>query len=128
KLIVEGGATNRILLTGYLPDIELAQLYKITTALILPSFYEGFGLPAIEAMAAGAPVIATSNSAIPEIAPDGALYIAPEDSTSLKRAMLQLLNNADLRKTLSERGKVYADRLNWESTAQKLLELLIEKK
>jgi glycosyltransferase involved in cell wall biosynthesis len=126
RLITEKSLTNRVLLTGYLSDIELVQLFKRAIALILPSFYEGFGLPALEAMAAGAPVIATQNSAIPEIAPDGAIYFDPEDTGSLKNAMACLLNDKELRKRLSTLGKNYAERHSWDATAERFLELLLE--
>jgi glycosyltransferase involved in cell wall biosynthesis len=124
RLITETGVASRVLLTGYVPDDDLVTLYKKTVGLILPSYYEGFGLPAVEAMAAGTPVIATKYSAIPEIAPDGALYIDPADSGSIKTAMLRLLHDVDLRKKLSDLGKTYVSKLSWESSAHKLLQAL----
>lgn len=123
-LITELGLSQRILLTGYVPDDELVTFYKKTLGLILPSYYEGFGLPAVEAMAAGTPVIATKYSAIPEIAPDGALFIDPVDANSIKTAMLRLLHDAELREKLSVLGRTYVSKLSWESSAQKLLQAL----
>jgi glycosyltransferase involved in cell wall biosynthesis len=124
KLITEKNLNGRILLTGYLSDGDLVSLYSKSLALVLPSYYEGFGLPAVEAMAAGAPVIATKYSAIPEIAPDGALYIDPANVDSIRTAMLRLLQDIPLREKLSVLGKTYVSRLNWEASAQKLLQAL----
>ncbi len=127
SLIRERGLTEQVIFTGYLTDLELATLYKCALAIILPSFYEGFGLPAIEAMVSGVPAIVTLNSAIPEIAPDGALYFAPEDGEGLKNAMYSLLTDSSLRKQIAEKGSAYAKKLSWDTTAQTFLQVLANK-
>ncbi len=114
-------AKDRILLTGYLDDSEIRALLKHTVALVLPSFHEGFGLPAAEAMAAGAAVIATSNSAIPEISNGGAIQIDPENVDTIIHAMKSVLNEPLLKQRIAAAGHEAVRKLSWEASAQKLL-------
>ncbi len=91
-------------------DEDLVGLYNRATALILPSFYEGFGLPVVEAMACGCPVIASNVSSLPEVAGEAALLVPPGEDSALRDAVEQLVRNPGLRDALVARGRVQAER------------------
>jgi glycosyltransferase involved in cell wall biosynthesis len=116
----ESIARKRILFTGYLPDEELVILLNCATMLVLPSFMEGFGLPAVEAAACGCPVIATKESPLPGILGEGGLYIDPYQPEQLIVAMKQILSSPELRKRMRENGLRQAGKLTWEHAAQQL--------
>ena len=90
---------------------------------ILPSFYEGFGLPVIEAMACGCPVITSNVSSLPEVGGDAALYINPYDINSLTNGMRKLISNSNLRSNLIGKGTSRAELFRWKNTAGKYLEV-----
>ena len=98
-------------------DDELVELYRAAEVLVLPSFEEGFGLPIVEAMACGTPVICANAASMPEIAGDSALLFDPNDSQDLHRALLNILSSADLRQSLRERGFIRARHFTWRQTA-----------
>ncbi len=112
---------GKVTFTGYLGDSELKALYSMATALIFPSLYEGFGLPVLEAMANGCPVICSNTTSIPEVAGDAALYITPGDVEGMAQRMLALLENSALADDLSRRGKIQADKFSWDRVAQRTL-------
>ena len=103
---------------NYLSDELLALFYTKTDAFIYPSFYEGFGLPILEAMTLGSPVITSNTSSLPEIAGDAALLINPNDFLELAESILKIIGNSQLRKELIEKGKERANLFSWEKTAQ----------
>lgn len=117
---------GRVVLAGYLPDEELAGLLNRATALVLPSFLEGFGLPAIEAAACGLPVVATIASPLPELLGAGALYVDPGDPESLRVALERVLADAGLRARLRQNGLRAAAALSWERAARDLLAIFDE--
>ena len=98
------GLTGHIVITGYVPDEELAILYSRAAFCAFPSLYEGFGLPVLEAMAVGTPVVTTTASAIPEVAGDAALMVDPLDTEAMAGAMLSLFRDEHLRDQLREKG------------------------
>jgi glycosyltransferase involved in cell wall biosynthesis len=102
-------------------DEELAILYNGASVLVLPSFYEGFGLPVLEAMACGTPVIAANRASLPEIAGGAALLVEPEDIDALAEALRHVLTEAALRARLIEAGLVQAARFSWAATARQTL-------
>jgi len=104
-------------------DDELAALYAGATALVYPSLYEGFGLPVLEAMAAGCPVICSRAGALPEAAGDAGLLVEPGDAASLAEAMRRLASDPALRRELSERGRARAAGFSWARTAERTLEV-----
>jgi glycosyltransferase involved in cell wall biosynthesis len=106
-----------------LSDPELVNFYGGATAVLVPSRYEGFGLPALEAMACGAPVIAADAGALPEITGNAAVLVPPDDVNAWKEAVLKLHRDPALRAELSERGKLRAARFTWEDCAQQTLEV-----
>ena len=108
---------------GRVDDARLPALYQGALALCFPSLYEGFGLPVVEAMASGTPVIASSTPAVAEIAGDAALLVDPRDASEWTAAMAQLLVDPTLRQKLAARGQERAREFTWGKTARRTLEL-----
>jgi glycosyltransferase involved in cell wall biosynthesis len=104
--------------TGYVSDEELVALYQMATCLVFPSLYEGFGLPVLEAMMAGCPVITSKTSSLPEVAGEAGLLVDPGNAGEIATAMLQLLQDDVLRTSLQEQGQAWAARFSWTETAR----------
>ena len=111
-------ASGRIIATGYVSDDALACLYSGCVALVFPSLYEGFGIPVLEAMACGAPVITSNATALPEAAGEAALLVDPEDTAGIAAAMRRVLDAPDLRAALRARGFAHARQFTWARTAR----------
>jgi glycosyltransferase involved in cell wall biosynthesis len=111
---------------GWLPTPEIAALYRGAVALVYPSLLEGFGLPILEAMAAGAPVITSDRSSMPEVAGDAAVLVDPTDVDALAGAMARLLGDREWRETLRCRGTARAAQFTWQRAAEQTLEILVE--
>lgn len=109
---------NRVILTDYISDLEKVALYSMATALVFPSLYEGFGLPVIEAMAAGLPVIASDRSSIPEVQGDAGLSLNPTDEIAWVKGIRHLLDNKNLQKQYSATGVLQANKFSWDKTAE----------
>jgi glycosyltransferase involved in cell wall biosynthesis len=109
----------------YIPDKDLPALYSGATALIIPSFYEGFGLTALEAMACGTPVIASNTTAFPETTGNAALLVDPNHFEEIADAMQKIIEDPNLTNTLRERGFQRAAQFTWEESAQKTSEVLL---
>lgn len=114
---------EKLVVTGHVPDRELPYLYNGATAFIYPSMYEGLGLPPLEAMACGTPVIASNRSSLPEIAGNAALLVDPGEVEELRDAITSLLARSDLQKELAERGLKRSSRFSWEKCAKETLEV-----
>ena len=108
---------------GRVTDAELRALYENALCLIFPSRYEGFGLPPLEAMWCGCPVIAGRAGAVPEVCGDAALWFAPDDPDGIARALAPLLTDAALHARLAEAGQARAAQFSWPAAAARLLEL-----
>jgi glycosyltransferase involved in cell wall biosynthesis len=109
---------DRLRWTGYVSDEDLRSLYSSCRAFIYPSIYEGFGLPPLEAMACGAPVISSRIPSIMEVLGDAAYLVSPADVGALSASMIQLWENSDERQRLSAAGKARAAQFSWERTAR----------
>lgn len=103
---------------GFVSDQELIALYQMATCLVFPSLYEGFGLPVVEAMMAGCPVITSTTSSLPEVAGEGALLVNPLDAGELVAAMQRVLHDENLRNEMSEKGRSWSAHFSWEETAR----------
>lgn len=112
------GLKDRVVFTGSVSDVELAVLYRGAALFAFPSLYEGFGLPLIEAMAAGVPVLASDVCSIPELGGDAALYAPPADQLAWAREMTRLLTEERLRLELIRRGHARAREFSWNKTAR----------
>jgi glycosyltransferase involved in cell wall biosynthesis len=108
---------QRVFSVGHVTDPELASLYRSATAFVYPSLYEGFGLPPLEAMQCGTPVITSNTSSLPEVVADAGLMVDPGDVDALADAMLALSRDATLRAALRAKGLVRAATFSWERTA-----------
>ncbi|WP_310441886.1 glycosyltransferase family 1 protein [Sulfurimonas sp.] len=111
---------------GYITDTELAHIYNLATIFIYPSLYEGFGLPPLEAMACGTPVIVSNVASLPEVCADAALYIEPMDLQDIKDKILTLLGDEKLREELSKKSKAQAALFSWEKAAQEHFRVIEE--
>lgn len=107
-------ARSRLLITGFVPDQDLAALYSGALAFVYPSLYEGFGLPPLEAMQCGLPVITSNNSSLPEVVGDAALLVDPMDADALCEAILTVVNQSDVRAELSARALARAQLFSWD--------------
>jgi len=114
---------ERVTLLGPFPDAELPALYSAADVLAFPSLYEGFGLPVLEAMACGTPVVASNTSAIPEVAGEAGILVPPHDVVALAGALERVLADAALRADLRARGLAQAARFTWQRSAEATLAL-----
>jgi glycosyltransferase involved in cell wall biosynthesis len=108
---------GRVVLAGYVPDADLAALYSGARAFVYPSLYEGFGLPVLEAMRCGTPVIASDSTSLPEVVGDAGLLVAPTDAAALSDALLRLATDDALAADLARRGRERSALFSWERTA-----------
>ena len=115
-----------VILTGYLPESELASLMASAYALVYPSLFEGFGVPVVEAMKCGVPVLTSQKSSMQEAAGEGALYFDPTDHTDMADRMMTIYKDEGLRKQLIEKGTKAADKYNWERAADEFWEIIMK--
>ncbi|MFN0118611.1 MAG: glycosyltransferase family 4 protein [Elusimicrobiota bacterium] len=115
----ELGMPDGIIYLGQLTKDELIALYSTCMGFIFPSLYEGFGLPPLEAMACGAPVITSNVSSIPEVCQDAAIYIDPKSPESLEKAIQSFLDSEELRKNLRSKGFLNVKRFSWQTFTDK---------
>jgi len=126
QLACDLGVKERIHFVGYVPDAQLAYLYSKAQAFIFPSFIEGFGMPVLEAMHAGLPVITSKRGALAEVAGNAALLVDPRSPQEIATAMEHIAGDADLRKELIEMGLARAAQFSWLKTAGEILEIITD--
>jgi glycosyltransferase involved in cell wall biosynthesis len=109
---------HRVIVTGYVVDADLPALYSGATGFVLPSLYEGFGLPVLEAMQCGTPVLCSNTASLPEVGGDAALYASPTNDAEFQAQLITLLNNPELRQQMVEKGFKQAEKFSWKQSAQ----------
>lgn len=117
------GLAQRIRFMDYVTDEQLPCVYNLTRAFVFPSRYEGFGLPPLEAMACGTPVICSNASSLPEVVVDAGILLPPHDMAGFSRAMLALARDDNLHETLRDRGLNRASLFSWQRAAHKMTQL-----
>jgi glycosyltransferase involved in cell wall biosynthesis len=120
-LVRELGMGDRIVFTGQIREQDKAPLYSGAAVYLFPSLYEGFGMPVLEAMACGAPVITSKSSAIPEVAGDAAVLVDPESEPAIREALGELLTDASKRKELGAAARARARTFSWRHVAEQTL-------
>lgn len=117
------GLEPHVTFTGYVADEHLPALYSGADLFAFPSLYEGFGLPVLEAMACGTPVVTSNTSSLPEVAGDAAILVDPRDVEQIANAMWLVLSQPDLAAALREKGLARAAQFTWERTARETIEV-----
>jgi len=122
--ILRSARAARTRVTGYVSDMDLAALYAMCDVFCYPSLYEGFGLPVLEAMTAGAPVVTSNVSSLPEVAGDAAILVDPRDAPAIAAALARVLRDSVESERLRAAGRKRAAAYSWEATAARTLEAL----
>ncbi len=118
------GLSETVIFTDYIPDADVSELYRNALCFVMPSLYEGFGIPILEAMAHNCPVISSHTSSLPEIGGDACLYFEPKDEKDLLQDIERLYEDKDLTKKLIQKGKERIREFSWERSAKETLEIL----
>jgi glycosyltransferase involved in cell wall biosynthesis len=121
RAVIRGGVQNDVRFLGFVPIDVLRIFYDTAKVFVFPSLYEGFGLPPLEAMAHGTPVITSNTSALPEVVGTAALLVNPENVFEISRAMYRALTEPELRERLKEAGKRQAERFSWENSVRQIV-------
>jgi len=121
----ELGIKDRVLFPGFVPDVELPYLLAGASAFGLLSFYEGFGIPVLEAQAVGVPCVISDRSSLPEVGGSAALYVDPEDREAVSIKLAEILRDVDLRDRLRAAGYENVKRFSWRSCAETVYDVLI---
>ncbi|MDQ3069278.1 MAG: glycosyltransferase family 4 protein [Acidobacteriota bacterium] len=111
---------------GFVPDATLAVLYRLADVFVFPSLYEGFGLPPLEAMASGTPVVTSNVSSLPEVVGDAALLVDPRDAEAIADAVQRILTDDGLRRSLVQKGLGRAHEFSWERSVRRIREVYLE--
>jgi glycosyltransferase involved in cell wall biosynthesis len=117
------GLTARVRFLDYVADAQMPALYNLARALVFPSRYEGFGLPPLEAMASGTPVICSNAASLPEVVGDAGVLLAPDDVEGFAQAMVRVARDEAWRNELRERGLRQARKFSWEHAAREMIEM-----
>jgi len=125
-MAAEAGAPDAVVVLGVVDEDRLRVLYRGATALVYPSLYEGFGLPLIEAMASGTPVLASHEASIPEVLGGAGMLLDPHDVSAWRDAIIRVINDESLREDLRARGIARAATFTWQRTARLTLDVYRE--
>jgi glycosyltransferase involved in cell wall biosynthesis len=123
KAAVEHGVEDKVRFTDFVPDGDLPALYTLSTCFVYPSFFEGFGIPPLEAMQCGSPVIAGDRTSLPEVVGDAGILVDPFDVTSIAEAIDRMLTDSELRAGFREKGFKRAKLFSWARAARETLDI-----
>jgi glycosyltransferase involved in cell wall biosynthesis len=123
KKIADSPVRHQIHMPGYIADADLPALYRAAAVFVYPSFYEGFGLPVLEAMASGTPVISSATSSLPELVGNAGILVEPSDTNDLASALSRVMEDGSLRQRMSEDGIERAKLFTWQKTASETLDV-----
>jgi len=123
RALDQAGVKDSVILTGYVPESDLPALYSSALCFVYPSYFEGFGLPPLEAMKCGAPVVVGNRTSLPEVVGDAGLTVDPFDVDAIAGAIRRLLNDSALRAELSQKGEERASAFTWRETARQTLQI-----
>ncbi|MFY9561507.1 MAG: glycosyltransferase family 1 protein [Terriglobales bacterium] len=126
RTVVRSGVQNDVRFLGFVPIEVLRIFYDVAKIFVFPSLYEGFGLPPLEAMAHGTPVVTSNTSSLPEVAGNAALLVNPENVFEIQRALQKALLDPTLRTRMKQRGYEQAQRFSWTSSVTRILEIYRE--
>jgi glycosyltransferase involved in cell wall biosynthesis len=126
RTVVSGGVQNDVRFLGFVPIEVLRIFYDVAKIFVFPSLYEGFGLPPLEAMAHGTPVVTSNTSSLPEVVGNAALMVNPENVFEIRRALQQALLDNEVRARMKKMGYEQAQRFSWESSVARILEIYRE--
>lgn len=126
RAVIHSRVENCVRFLGYVPFNELRVFHELATAFVFPSLYEGFGLPPLEAMASGTPVVASEVSSLPEVVGDAAMLVNPENVFDIARGITEVLTNNELRESMIVRGRKQASNFSWGRTAREVLSVYEE--
>ncbi len=126
KLIEELGLKDDVVFTGFVPDEELPYVYNGADLFVYLSLFEGFGIPPLEAMACGVPVICSNTTSLPEVVGDAGILVDPTDGKAVEKAILTVLENPLLQEEMVEKGLRQAAKFSWERTARETLQVYRE--
>ncbi|HRY91189.1 MAG TPA: glycosyltransferase family 1 protein [Candidatus Gracilibacteria bacterium] len=123
QAVKEYGLEGEVIFTGYLEDSELHRVYGLAKVFVFPSIYEGFGIPPIEAMASGCPVVSSNAASLPEVVGESGLLVDPHNALKIADAVCSLISNDSLRNMFIERGYEQSKKFNWKKSAETALEV-----
>ena len=124
--IKENGLENNVIFTGYIAEEDLPKWYNATDLLVYPCLYAGFGVPPLEAMACGTPVITSNTSSLPEVVGDAGIMVDPNDSETMSKSIFELLTNESQREEMIQRGLKRSKLFNWDDSAKITSEIYAE--
>jgi glycosyltransferase involved in cell wall biosynthesis len=123
RTVIKSGVQNDVRFLGFVPIEVLRIFYDLAKVFVFPSLYEGFGLPPLEAMAHGTPVVTSNTSSLPEVLGNAAVFVNPENAFEIMRAVQRVLVNQELREKLKIRSYQQSQRYSWDSSARRVLEV-----
>jgi glycosyltransferase involved in cell wall biosynthesis len=123
RTVIRSGVQNDVRFLGFVPIETLRIFYDAAKIFVFPSLYEGFGLPPLEAMAHGTPVVASNVSSLPEVVGNAAVLVNPENVFEIMRALHRVLTNQPLRDRMKDRGYEQVSRFSWDSSVRRVLEV-----
>jgi len=126
RTVVRSGVQNEVRFLGFVPIEVLRIFYDVAKIFVFPSLYEGFGLPPLEAMAHGTPVVTSNTSSLPEVVGTAALVVNPENVFEIRRALQKALCDSELRSRMKQRGYEQAQRFSWTNSVSRILEIYRE--